>query len=52
MIHAYVQICNPTQTDVVMGSVDQSFEISEHIILKRGLAITKHVTTHPLHRLL
>jgi hypothetical protein len=25
-----------------MGSVDQRFEISEHITLKRGLAIIEH----------
>ncbi len=30
-----------------MGSVDQSFEISEHITLKRGLAITKHAIHIP-----
>jgi len=30
-----------------MGSVDQSFEISEHITLKSGLAITKHAIHIP-----
>jgi hypothetical protein len=38
------------QTNVIMSSVDQSFEISEHITLKRGLTITGTCTTHPLHR--
>jgi hypothetical protein len=32
-------MCNLTQTDAIMGSVNQSFEISEHITLERGLAI-------------
>jgi hypothetical protein len=36
MINAHVQICNLVQIDVVMGRVDQSFEISEHITLKNN----------------
>jgi len=30
-----------------MGIVDQSFDINEHIIFKRGLAITKHAVHIP-----
>jgi hypothetical protein len=32
-----------------MGGVDQSFEISEHITLKRELAIIEHVVHIPSH---
>jgi len=42
MINAHVQICNLIQIDVVMGRVDQSFEISEHITLKKKMVISKH----------
>jgi hypothetical protein len=47
MINACVHIRNPTYIDVVMGNVDQSFEINEHITFKRGLAITEHVIHIP-----
>jgi hypothetical protein len=36
------------QTNVVMGNVDQSFEISEHITFKKGLAIVEHVVHTPI----
>lgn len=42
MINAHVQIYNLMQIDVVMGRVDQSFKISEHITLKKKLVISKH----------
>ncbi len=35
------------QINVIMGNVDQSFEISEHITLQRGLTITKHAVHFP-----
>jgi hypothetical protein len=35
MINAHVQICNPMLIDVIMGRVDQSFEINENITLNR-----------------
>jgi hypothetical protein len=31
------------QTNAIMNNVDQSFEISEHVTLKRGLTIIEHV---------
>jgi hypothetical protein len=47
MINACVQIYNPTQINVIMGNVDQSFEINEHITLKRELTITEHAIHIP-----
>ncbi len=41
MINAHVQICNLMQIDVVMGRVDRSFEISEHIIFKKNCLLKK-----------
>ncbi len=52
MINVYVHICNSTQTNVVKGGVDQSFEINEHVTFKRGLSIIEHVVHIPITNLM
>jgi hypothetical protein len=42
MIYSYVKICDPPKSIVFMSKIDQSMEVSKHIILETRMVVTIH----------